>query len=295
MPIGPSDLLWIGVLPCVTAAAAMLVCHRVRVRPTAAWAASVGCGFVVGQPGLNARVGWHTALEKLLQPREAHDWLPWAVLVAAGISVLAAYAPRSWQRGIVALACVFAFALPLRLLAGSVYVTARWSAGEKLAVLALWAALFVFEWLTLAAGRANGQPLVRCGLLVLVAIGMAVTIALSGSFNLGKLCGLAAATLLGTAGAARMVDEIHDGLSGAAGPLAVMLGGLVMLGYFYAGLTATNAALLAFAVAAAAGWLPTARLPGPWGESVLRAAVCLVPLAVALASALSTALADTYG
>ena len=116
MPFGPTDLFWIGVVPCVAAALAMWVCSRLRVRPTAAWSASVACGLVVGMVAQNVRVGWPTALDKLLHPRVAIDWLPWLVLVAAAISALAAYAPRSWQRWLVALACVFAIAAPLRLL-----------------------------------------------------------------------------------------------------------------------------------------------------------------------------------
>ena len=53
-----------------------------------------------------------------------------------------------------------------------------------------------------------------------------------------------------------LCGNLADGPSSAAGPLAVMLGGLILLGYFYE-LTATNAALLAISLAAAAGWLPT--------------------------------------
>ena len=63
--------------------------------PTAAWSASVACGLVVGMVAQNVRVGWHTALDKLLHPHAAIDWLPWLVVVAAAISFLAAYAPRN--------------------------------------------------------------------------------------------------------------------------------------------------------------------------------------------------------
>jgi hypothetical protein len=73
-----------------------------------------------------------------------------------------------------------------------------------------------------------------------------------------------------------------------------MLGTLILLGYTY-DLTAANAALLAVSLAAAAGWLPFGRLDrAPW-QAAIRAALALVPLAIAAAAAIRTALADTYG
>jgi len=303
MPLGPSDVFWIGVAPSVAAAIAMLVACRLRMRPTATWSTSVACGLIAGMVAQNVRVGWHTALEKLLHPHAAIDWLPWLVLVAAGISMLAAYAPRSWQRWLVALASVFAIAVPLRLLANNASAMSRWSLGEKFGILAFWSAAFALWWLTFALGRHNRQPLVRGGLLVVVALGISLTVAASGALTLGELGGAAAAALLGATGSASALGRIADGPSSAAGPLAVMLGSLILLGYSYE-LTATNAALLAISLTAAAGWLPKLPLPlgrssavagEGWGEGILRATLALVPLAIAVASAITTALADIYG
>jgi len=304
MPFGPTDVFWIGVVPCVAAATAMLIARRLR--STAAWSLSIASGLFVGMVAQNVRVGWSIALEKLLHPHAAIDWLPWLVLVAAGINTLAAYAPRSWQRWLVALAGVFAVTVPCRLLASNAAAMASWTATEKLGALAFWSATFAALWLTLALGRRNRQPLVRGGLLVVVALGTSITLAASGAITLGELAGVAAAAALGATGSAAALGRNADGPSHAAGPLAVVLGGLILLGYTY-DLSATNAALLAVSLATAGGWLPLHfPLPlgeGPgegasragWGTGALRAALALVPLAIAVASAITTALADTYG
>ncbi len=299
MPFGPSDLFWIGVVPSAAAALAMWVCNRLLARPTATrpaatWSLSIACGLVVGMVAQNVRVGWPTALDKLLHPRVAIDWLPWLVLVAALISVLAAYAPRSWQRWLVALACVFAIATPLRLLATNASAMSRWSLGEKLGILAFWSAAFAACWLTFALGRLNRQPLLRSGLLVVVALGISLTVAASGALTLGELGGVAAAALLGATGIAAALGKLADGPSHAAGPLAVMLGGLILLGYSYSSLAPTNAALLAISLAAA-GWLPTNWPRHSGWRAVLRTTLALVPLAIAVASAVATATADPYG
>jgi hypothetical protein len=306
MPFGPTDLFWTGIMPCAAAAIAMFLGTRLLVRPTAAWSLAIACGLIVGMVTQNMRVGWPIAFDKLLHPRVAIDWLPWLVLVAALISALAAYAPRAWRRWLVALACVFAIAIPLRLLASNAAAMSRWSLTEKLAILAFWSAVLAAGWLTLALGRQNRQPLLRSGLLIVVALGIALTIAASGALTLGELGGVAAATLLGAAGSARALRQLADGPSHAAGPLTVMFGGLILLGYSYE-LSATNAALLAISLAAAAGWLPF-RLPLPlgkgrsegaagtdWREDVFRATLALVPLAIAVASAVAAATADRYG
>jgi hypothetical protein len=187
-------------------------------------------------------------------------------------------------------------------LAGSVYVTSRWSTAEKLGVLALWSALLAAMWFLLAAGRANGQTRVRGGLLVAVAAGMAITITLSGSITTGELCGVVAAalagTLLGEACFSTPGNALHnqpaDVPSAAAGVLAIALGGLILLAYYYASLTALNAALLAVAVATAGGRLPTTWPRGPAAQATLRAALSIVPLAIAVVLALTAANADPY-
>jgi hypothetical protein len=302
MPFAMSELLWVVILPCGVAALVMFVSSRLGLPTRAAWAKSVGGGYVVGQVGLATRVGWRAGIGLLLGPREAGDWLPWLVMAAVGITVLAAYAPRNWQRWIVALAAVVTAAAPARLLAGSVYVTSRWSALEKLGVIVVWAAALALVWTLLAMGRANGQPRLRSGLLVAVAIGMAATLTLAESFTYGELCGVAAAALTGAllAGEAcfstpgKTGNADSDGLSGAAGAIAMALGGLILLGYFYAELSAASAALLVVALVAAGGRLPTAWPRGSLGQAVFRATLCVVPLALAIAKTYSAIQQDSY-
>jgi hypothetical protein len=303
MAFALSELFWIGIVPSATAAMLLALCRWLGVRSAAAWAASVGGAIVVGQIGLALRHGGNVALRMLLSPSSARDWLPWLMLAVLCITILAAYVPRAWQRWIVALASVFALTVPVRLLAGSVYATTRWSLGEKLFVVILWGAILFALWTTLALGRANRQSWLRGALLVVVASGIAMTITLSGSFSYGELAGVAAAAITGALLAQvalnwRAADTAtfanYHGLSGAAGPVALILGGLLLLGHFYAELSSPNVALLAISLAAAAGRLPTNWPAAPGGRAVFRIALCLVPLLIAIALAASATANDPY-
>ena len=294
MPFGPSDVLWIGVVPASVAAAIMFLAGRLAVRPTAAWSWSVTGGLVVGMLTQNVRFGGRVALDKLIHPHAAIDWLPWLVLVAAGITSLAAYAPRSWQRWLVGLAGLFAIVAPMRLLASNALAMSRWSPSVKLGALTIWSIVFAALWLTFALGRRSGRPLLRGVLLVLVALGIALAVAATGSFIQGELGGVAAATLIGAIGAACLLGEMADGPSSAAGPLAVLFASLILLGHFHAGLSAAGAALLVLSLAAAAGPLPSVWPSRPIAQAALRTALTLVPLAIAVAVAIATVLADPY-
>jgi hypothetical protein len=218
-------------------------------------------------------------LRLLVSPREASDWLPHAVLLALGVTILATYAPRRWQFGVIGLAALLAIGVPARLLAGP--VAQKWSTLEKFSHLGLLAATLSLVWLLLAAAPEDELPRLRQVLLVLASVGAAIVTTLSGSFSLGRLCGVVAAALAGTALIA------PRGLSGAAGVVTCSLGGLIILGVFYAELHPASAALLFLSVAAAG------RLPEPvssWPaaqQAVLRVALCLVPLAIALAPSLA--------
>jgi hypothetical protein len=274
------EALLAGVLPLLIAAAVALALRRMRVRAPACWAAGVGVAYVVGQIGLASRRGFARGLQTLLAPREASDWLPHAVLLAMGVAILAAYAPRAWRLGIVALSAALAIGLPLRLLAG--HLAQQWSALEKISHLALLAATLGLVWLLLAAARDDDFPRLRQVLLVVAALGAAAAITLAGSFTLGRLCGVVAAAL---AGAALVAPR---GVAGAAGVVAVSLGGLIILGLFYAQLHPAAAALLVVSIVAAAGRLPEALATWPpWQRAVLRTGLCVVPLTVALATNLA--------
>jgi hypothetical protein len=302
-----AEVFWVGVLPCAVAAA-MVAARRFVLRPAAVWATSVGGAFIVGMFALAARNGWSAGFDSLIHPNEASEWLPWFVLVAIGIDLMRIYARHPaaqlsahFSAPAAALAVMLAVAIPPRLLASSIYST-RWTDIEKLGVLVLWAVVLSLVWFLLAAGRAGGQMRVRGVLLIVAASGMALVITLGGSFAVGRFAGVVAAALAGTLlGAACFRTpgnapngEPADGLSGAAGGLAVALGGLILVAHYYASLPALNAALLTAAVVAAGGRLPVGWPRGRVGPIALRTALCLVPLAIALALALAAATADPY-
>jgi hypothetical protein len=291
MPFGPSDLLWFGVLPCAVAALVMFIACRFEVRPTAAWSVSFAAGALTGMIAQQARAGLPAALEHLTHPRASIDWLPYLLLVAAALPALAAYASRTWQRPLLALTLFFTLAVPMRLLASNAAAMARWTTTEKLAILAFWTFAFAALWATLSLGRRNGQPLVRSLLAILVALGTAITLAASGSFTHFDLGVVATSALIGTTAIAFLLQAAEAGPSSAAGPLAILLLSLILLGNTYE-LTTVNAALLVIAIAASAGFLP---LPSQnAAAAAIRITLTVIPLGLAAASAITTALANPY-
>ena len=292
-----AELFWVGLVPLAAAATAMYVARRLGLRPRAAWAASVGAGYVVGQLGLVSRAGFAQAVAGIAMPHEARDWLPWAVALAAGTSVWVAQAASSRWVGHV-LAVVITIAAPTRLLGGSIYLVSRWSAGERVGYLVLLAAAMGLVWWLLEASRDDDQPLVRGLLLIYVAVGSAVALTLSGSFAYGELCGVVAAALTGAliSGVVRPGVLKHaspDGLRGAAGPVTMSLGSLILLSYFYAELAGSDAALLVVALVTAGGRLPAVGPAGGGWRAAVRALLCIVPMALAVAGAYADTLSES--
>lgn len=280
------ELLWVAVIPSAVAALILIVSRQLDVRLPVAWAASVSGGAIAGQLGIALRQGPDVTIRMLMHPSGAHEWLPWLILTTLGITVLAAYAPRSWQRWVFVLACLFALVLPVRLFAGGLPL--RWSLPAKLLVVVLVAVVYMALWTSLALGRANHWPRLRAGLLFAVATGISISVTLSGSFIYGQLAGAVAAAVAGTLLADVLLTRIiecpttSDGPSGAAGPLAVALGGLILLGAIYAHLPALATVLLGVALFISAGRLPIGWPTGPIGRAVLRTALCLLPLVLAI-------------
>ena len=298
------ELLWVGVLPCCVAAVAMFLCNWLALPARAAWAKSVGGGYVAGQLAMAARIGWRTGFESLTAPREAGDWLPWLVVGCRRDHGAGRVCTRPWQRWIVVLAALLALVAPLRLLAGSVYVTSRWSALEKVVVVVMWAAALATIWTWLALGRACGQAHLRGGLLIVAAVAMAVVLTLSGSLISGERCGMVAAALTGALvsrlvmrGRATTTADDKPGISGAAGAITMSLGGLILVGYFYAELRLAAAILLGAALCVAGGNLPAIRPAGRIWQAGFRAGLCLALLAAAFVVAWIAMQADhgAYG
>src|SRR5262245_32516170 len=109
-----STLLLAGLLPLVASTAIGFVMRSRQCRPETIWAVAVGCGFLAGQVGLKSRAGFDDALQSLVLPHEAVDWLPLVVLVALGASVVMDYLLPSGRRRIIALAVALALAVPVR-------------------------------------------------------------------------------------------------------------------------------------------------------------------------------------
>lgn len=307
-----SELIYVAMAPLIVAAAIAFLCQRMRLPPRVAWGAGVGLGYVAGQLGLASRAGVARIITSLVRPHEAVDWLPHAVLLALGVTILATYAPRAWHRWIVVLTATLSIGLPLRLLAGSAYVT-RWSALEKLSYLALLSATFGLTWLLLAAARDDEHPRLRPVLMIVVAAAAAVVVALSGVLVYGELCGVVAAALSGTGlvralgatgfASVRLPLSLTEslakpaahvrGVNAAAGVLTFSLGSLIVLSSFYAKLTPANAALLFLSLMIAGGRLPGFLSSWPsWQQVAIRAGVCLLPLTIALARAVAAAQAS---
>jgi hypothetical protein len=75
------------------------------------------------------------------------------------------------------------------------------------------------------------------------------------------------------------------GISGAAGPLALALGGVILLAHMYAELPTLPAALLAISAATAAGRLPSDWPANSFGRIGFRVAITLLLLVLAIAIA----------
>jgi hypothetical protein len=296
-----NEIIWSAALPLVTAAATMAIAGWWRLRPRAVWALAIGLAYVIAGTAFTSRaIGFVNALGKLLRPLEAQDWLPPAVLMAMGITLLAVAAPRTWQRWIVALAAAMCLAVPLRLVSGN--IAATWPAAEKLGVLAAIATVLALVWLLLSTPRRE-QPTVRAILLVVVAAAMAAVLTKSGSLVLGRQCGLVAAALVGAtltssrSGVGRFYRAglaLDLGIPGAAGALTMSLGGLLIVAHFYAEFSTTNLALLTASLAAAGGRLPTVLATGSaWYRAMVRAALCLIPLAIVVANTFAPPIATS--
>jgi hypothetical protein len=137
------------------------------------------------------------------------------------------------------------------------------------------------------------ETTLRVPLLILIAVGTAITVTQSGALIHGLTAAAVAASIAGPALAFLLPEDRWDdgavpirayrGISGAAGVLTFSLGSLILLGHFYAELSAASAALLFLSLAATAAPLPAVVRRGPvWRQLTVRSAACLVPLGIAI-------------
>jgi len=295
--ISIADLLIGGLLPAAVAALALSAAWRLTGSATTAWVAGFVCGYLSGHWGLDVRgAGVADTALRALRPHEARDWLPVLLVVFSVPEIVT----LSEKRGRVvawplrAAACAF---LPWRLLSlhrdypTSELVTAglseeafSWAdvflgvSGFALGMLVLWRAAL--------AAQDQAAPVCRSLLVMAVAIGLAVIVALSGSLTTGQLIGVVAAAV-GGSGVAAVLLRICSGPEAASGPLLAAVGGLFLVAHLFieGGIDPLVAALLGVSLVAALSGLPKSeRVPRCW-QTTVRSAICLVPLVVAVALA----------
>jgi hypothetical protein len=289
-----SLLTYAGVVPLVGAAIAALVCRLLGVSPRATWAWSVTAGVLSGQFGWKSRAGYALGARAFTRPAEAADWLPIILLLALGVSLLLIVAASPQRKLMKMLAALLCIAVPLRLISGNVQVE-EWSAISKMFCLGLLAVLFGLSWTFLAFNGEEQSFLGRALATAVVAAAAAIVLTQSGVLVYGIACGAVAASLGGPA----VVDFLFgdpardgqrfalSGFTGAAGAITFSLGSLIVLGLFFANLSALNAVLLLVALLAAGGPLPRVIARQPlWMQLAVRVLLCSMPLTVAVVSVL---------
>lgn len=308
-----SIFIYAGLLPFITAAVITFALAWLQVSPRAIWAWAVAGGFVVGLVGLKSEEGMGVAIRAFTQPQEAAYWLPILVLLSLGVSLLLMATPQAGRLFAVALAVFVTIAATQRLLGSYAgFHHNHWTVVGKLGCLALFAGTLGILWTFLASKGNPARSLPeRQPLLVIVTVGTAVVLTLSGVLVYGSYCGAIAASLTGVALACSVLNAIgytsaptastpeplqaSSGVSGAAGVLTFSLGGLIVLAYFFASLTATNLTLLLISLAAAGTAFPSVFSNGPtWRRLATRTVLCLVPLAIAVLSVAAKQSASPY-
>lgn len=289
------DIVWGGFLPAAIAAAVFASVWWLTGRPASSWRTGLVAGYVAGHWALAAQnVGWLAAILKSYHPTEARDWLP-LIVVLSVLPDTTAYVGK-WGAAVGwVMRVALCAAIPWRFLYGSKYIPLMvlpdfgfesddWSTGERYAWLGGTAALLMAVWLLLRYAQPQGTTHTRTALAVLVALAGAVTMALSASITYGQLFGIVTAAVAG-GGLASALLKTERSPDAGAGPLAVLVCSVVLLGYFYAELTGLNAVLLLVALVVATGWMP---LPAAWPavrQSLLRGAVCMALLIVCVSLA----------
>lgn len=265
--------LFLGVLiPAIAAGAIYLATWKLA----GSWSVALGLagGYMAGHAGLS---GWPS-----FPPADVTDWLFWFAAVGVGFGFLKAFCrgPRwiRWLgRGIASAGVPWLLLRPL----------STWSAVERLGgVVALGAALFVF-W-SLLERLAERRPGASIPLVLWAsASGTSAVLLFSASASLGGLCGALAAGL----GACVALGWWRPSLSLARGPIpvvALLLGGLWILGSFYSEVSIPGAVLLY--LAPLSGWIgevPALQGLAPWKSASIRLAAALIFVGAAAGIALS--------
>jgi hypothetical protein len=294
-----ATFLYAGLVPLAVAAIFGCIAIALRATPQIAWPLSAALGFIAGLVALKSQSGFVAAVDEFANPHESANWLPAIVGLAAGVSVLLAI-PRC-RNVAVCLAAFLVLAAPIRLLSGNVRLSGGWSLAEKIEYLVLLVATFGGVWAALANGDRVRQSPARFLFLMITAVGTAAALTLSGVLVYGQACGALAASLAGVAisqlaaswwGSLHAADYVTPaqpkasaplGLASTAGIVTLSLGSLIVLGHFFADLSAPAALLLFISLTAAGTPVLESVLPRPaWQLLAIRSAACLLPLAIAI-------------
>lgn len=208
-------------------------------------------------------------------PADTTNWLPYFALAAAVLGASCALvAIKPWARVLI-FATVSAGALTLLLKPKFQY---GWSVGEG----SLWVASLVSAFVLLAVildavGRRTATEMPA--FLLVTCAGAFGTLMLSGSILLGQFAAVLGAAVLGSLVFALRKVALGRGIVPV---FSLLLGALLVCGYFFADLPLTSTILLALAPAFAL--IPIGQ-PGKFLAFVIRSALVSVPILVALVAA----------
>ncbi len=213
--------------------------------------------------------GWVT-----FPPTDTTNWLPYFALGAAALGATWEWARWNSSIRVLLFALVTAGALRLLLKPKFQY---GWSLGQGwlwLAGLAL-VVVFLAVVVDLLAQR-TARPIALPAYLLIVCAGTVGALMLSGSMLLGQLATALAAAVCGT-----LVLTVRGiGLSRSIAPVfSLLLGGLLISGYFFAALPATSAAFLI--VAPVLALVPVGKAATFW-SFLARAGLVSLPVAAAV-------------
>jgi hypothetical protein len=229
---------------------------------------AVGGGYLVGHFFI---AGWTS-----FPPADTTNWLPYFAAVAAVFGAFSFCFTLGWARWLI-FAAVSVGALRLLLKPKFQY---GWSQGEGWTwVFCLGCAIVLLAIILDALARRPGTAIELPVFLLIVSAGTSGALMLSGSMLLGQFATVLAAAVVGTF--IFTVAKVSLG-RGIAPVFALLIGGLVVSGYFFAELPAGSAGLLAFAPILALSYVGRARKLLAWG---IRAALVSIPVALALALA----------
>lgn len=227
---------------------------------------AVGVAYLAGHLII---AGWTS-----FPPADTTNWLPYFALAAAVLGAFCAVLPiTAWVR-VVIFALVSTGALRLLLKPKFQY---GWSPGEGWAwVVCLGCAIVLLAVILDALARRPGTAVEMPVFLLIVCAGTSGALMLSGSMLLGQFATVLAAAIFGTL--VFSAGKVALG-RGIVPVFSLLIGGLLVSGYFFAELPAASAGLLAFAPILALSYVGRSNKLLALG---IRAALVSIPVAVAL-------------